>query len=131
MINNDGGEYSLQLTPGKSYYAEVKVRNDQQLESDTTSFEFVMSADIQKGSTGTVIGVMVGIIVVLIIFVDISCYYMKQGGFIMTCQRALCANSDEKDDIEKDSGEKVPLNQESGSLDGKNDKNAKIKTNAN
>ena len=49
---------------------------------------------------------------------------MKQGGFIMTCQRALCANSDEKDDIEKDSGEKVPLNQESGSLDGKNDKNA-------
>ena len=56
---------------------------------------------------------------------------MKQGGFIMTCQRALCANSDEKDDIEKDSGEKVPLNQESGSLDGKNDKNAKIKTNAN
>ena len=42
----------------------------------------------------------------------------------MTCQRALCANSDEKDDIEKDSGEKVPLNQESGSLDGKNDKNA-------
>ena len=61
---------------------------------------------------------------VLIIFVDISCYYMKQGGFIMTCQRALCANNDEKDDIEKDSGEKVPLNQESGSLDGKNDKNA-------
>ena len=57
---------------------------------------------------------------------------MKQGGFIMTCQRALCANSDEKDDIEKDSGEKVPLNQESGSLDEeKNDKNAKIKTNAN
>jgi len=49
---------------------------------------------------------------------------MKQGGFIMTCQRALCANNDEKDDIEKDSGEKVPLNQESGSLDGKNDKNA-------
>ena len=49
---------------------------------------------------------------------------MKQGGFIMTCQRALCANNDEKDEIEKDSGEKVPLNQESGSLDGKNDKNA-------
>ena len=42
----------------------------------------------------------------------------------MTCQRALCANNDEKDEIEKDSGEKVPLNQESGSLDGKNDKNA-------
>ena len=61
---------------------------------------------------------------VLIIFVDISCYYMKQGGFIMTCQRALCANNDEKDEIEKDSGERVPLNQESGSLDGKNDKNA-------
>lgn len=124
MMNNDGGEYSLQLTPGKSYYAEVKVRNDQKLESDATSFNFDMPKDIQKGSTGTVIGVMVGIIVVLIIFVDISCYYMKQGGFIMTCQRALCANNDEKDDIEKDAGEKVPLNQESGSLDGKNDKNA-------
>ena len=49
----------------------------------------------------------------------------------MTCQRALCANSDEKDDIEKDFGEKVALSQESGSLDGKHDKNAKIKTNAN
>ena len=63
MINNDGGEYSLQLTPGKSYYAEVKVRNDQKLESDATSFNFDMPKDIQKGSTGTVIGVMVGIIV--------------------------------------------------------------------
>ena len=60
---NDGGEYSLQLTPGKSYYAEVKVRNDQKLESDATSFNFDMPKDIQKGSTGTVIGVMVGIIV--------------------------------------------------------------------
>ena len=35
---------------------------------------------------------------------------MKQGGFIMTIQRAMCSSGDDKEEIEK--GEKVPLNQD-------------------
>ena len=52
---------------------------------------------------------------VLILFVDISCYYMKQGGFIMTLQRAMCAGGDDKEEIEK--GEKMPLNQDGSDSD--------------
>ena len=43
------------------------------------------------------------------IFVDISCYYMKQGGLIMTCKRALCSEGDDKAENKNDSNEKVPL----------------------
>ena len=40
---------------------------------------------------------------------------MKQGGFIMTIQRAMCAGGDDKEEIEK--GEKMPLNQDGSDSD--------------
>ena len=52
---------------------------------------------------------------VLLIFVDISCYYMKQGGLIMTCQRALCTESEEKSETTNETrDEKVPLAPDNG-----------------
>lgn len=101
---------SMSLEGGVKYWVELTVINDQGMESEKQTTDFTMPDDIKKGSAGTVISVMVGIIFILILFVDISCYYMKQGGFIMTIQRAMCSSGDDKEEIEK--GEKVPLNQD-------------------
>ena len=53
---------SLSLEAGVNYWVDVSVVNNMGLESDKESVDFTMPNDIQKGSAGTVISVMVGII---------------------------------------------------------------------
>ena len=86
---------SMSLEGGVKYWVELTVINDQGMESEKQTTDFTMPDDIKKGSAGTVISVMVGIIfskcfyyawpeylldsyniwfLVWILFVDISCY---------------------------------------------------------
>ena len=53
---------SMSLEGGVKYWVELSVVNDQEMESDKQRTDFTMPDLIQKGSAGTVISVMVGII---------------------------------------------------------------------
>ena len=53
---------SMSLEGGVKYWVELTVINDQGMESEKQSTDFTMPDDIKKGSAGTVISVMVGII---------------------------------------------------------------------
>ena len=64
----------------------------------------------------TIIAIMVGII----IGHCISCYYMQQGGFIMTCQQLLSSTSEARSDAENQKPEKVPLNHDESANDKAN-----------
>ena len=44
---------------------------------------------------------------------------MKQGGFIMTCQRLMSSSSDPRADVENPNPEKVPLNHDKSANDNK------------
>jgi len=112
----------------------IVVYNDK-IGSEPQKIKFEMKPDTSS-STATVIGVMLGIIIgklncdffekykkiivvikilVLLVFVDISCYYMRQGGLMMTCHKALCSEPEPKvPESSNEEAEKVPLAPENG-----------------
>jgi hypothetical protein len=116
----------------------IVVYNDK-IGSEPQKIKFEMKPDTSS-STATVIGVMLGIIIgmlnyefkekwndhcccqslntynlVLLVFVDISCYYMRQGGLMMTCHKALCSEPEPKvAESSNEEAEKVPLAPENG-----------------
>lgn len=58
---------------------------------------------------------LLNITLVLLVFVDISCYYMRQGGLMMTCHKALCSQPEPKvPESSNEEAEKVPLAPENG-----------------